>query len=456
MARRFSAVLPNNSAMAVGNLFAQTGACASFGRMSSARATLRRLLSASGLLAFVLGCRFMFCHIIPSGAFASSLHGLTPRKLASAASHVGSGGARRTECVLRHAKAVRSAPPVAVPLAVNAAATWATRRDQMVLPGARVVTSDGTQGTGFIISNGENGTFVVTNHHVVKDSIKQDDRWDSVEKSSKKIECTLPVRVEIFKYDDRGQHLQTLVTSAEIVAYQQFGNKWDFEGDLALLRLRAPAEGVPSARLIREEDYMDEVRVLDEVVMVGCPEGAPLPLPTTGHIASLTEERAGVGLLLSHVFGNPGSSGSAVYRYSPDRASYEVVAVHSMADSRGSLTDVGRGSFLRLAVPAPTIHKFLKRHGFGWLAAGASGEEEEESEEEGDEESDANASATAANSTATAANTTVGNATDSNSTDVTVTDSNATDGNGTSDAPAADEEPPAADPPAGDPEGSRR
>lgn len=257
----------------------------------------------------------------------------------------------------------------------------------MILPAARIVSHGGTQGSGFVLHSGENGTFVLTNHHVIKDSIEQRDLWDPVEKSSKKLERLQPVSVEIFRYDERGRHMQTVSTSAEIVGYAQYGDKWDFEGDLALLKLKAPVEGVPASSLITEEDFAGEVRLLDEVVMVGCPEGSELPLPTTGHVASLTEERSGVGLLLSQVFGNPGSSGSAVYRYSPEREEYEVIAVHSMVDSRGSLTDVGRGSFLRLAVPAPKLHEFLEAHGFAELAAkpGGSGSEEEKEEDASEE-----------------------------------------------------------------------
>jgi len=268
----------------------------------------------------------------------------------------------------------------------------------MVLPAARIVSPAGTQGSGFVLARTENGTYVLTNHHVIQDSIQQSDFWDPVEKSSKKVERLLPVSVEIFRYDERGRHMQTVTTSAEIVAYAQYGDKWDFEGDLALLKLRAPVEGVPGARVIAEGDFIEEVRLLDEVVMVGCPDGSEMPLPTTGHVASLTEERSGVGLLLSQVFGNPGSSGSAVYRYSHERESYEVIAVHSMVDSRGSLTDVGRGSFLRLAVPAPTVHDFLRRHGFAELVAPPpAAAPEEAAEEAGNETAGEDGNETAGN-----------------------------------------------------------
>lgn len=261
----------------------------------------------------------------------------------------------------------------------------------MILPAARVVTPDGTLGSAFVVASSENGTYVLTCHHVIKSCIQQVDNWDSLDKSSKKIERTLPVNVEIFKYDDRGRHTQTVVTSAEILAYSQYGDKWDFQGDLALLKLRSTVQGCEAALVMHQDHFENEVRVLDEVVMVGCPDGSNLPLPTTGHIASLTEERAGVGLLLSQVFGNPGSSGSAVYRYSSERGRYEIIALHSMTDSRGSLTDVGRGNFLRLAVPAPTLRGFLQRHGYDHLVevheqveddTDAGAEKEEGSEEQ--------------------------------------------------------------------------
>lgn len=238
---------------------------------------------------------------------------------------------------------------------------WAKRREQMILPAARVVSAGGKQGSAFVISNSENGTYVITCHHVIRDCIKQIDRWDPVEKSSKKVEQLLPVSVETFRYDLHGRHLQTVTTSADIVAYCIYGDEWTFEGDLALLKLKVPVE-ITAAALISEKNFEDEVRPLDEVVMLGCPDASEVPLPTTGHVASLSDVRAGIGLMLSQVFGNPGSSGSAVYRFSPERNRYEVIALHSLTDGRGSLTSLGRGNFLRLSVQAPEIHKFLRSH----------------------------------------------------------------------------------------------
>ncbi|CAJ1342735.1 unnamed protein product, partial [Effrenium voratum] len=243
---------------------------------------------------------------------------------------------------------------------------WERRRDQMILPAAKVVSHDGKQGSAVVLAQKE-GTYVLTCHHVIRDCIKQIDRWDPVEKSSKKVEQFMHPSVETFLYDPHGRHLQTVVTSADIVAYRQYGDQWSFEGDLALLKLKAPVD-IPACALIGEEDF-DEVRPLDEVVMVGCPDASEVPLPTLGHVASLSEQRAGIGLMLSQVFGNPGSSGSAVFRFSPERQRYEVIALHSLTDSRGSLTNVGRGNFLRLAVRAPEIHKFLRLHSFGHLVA---------------------------------------------------------------------------------------
>lgn len=259
----------------------------------------------------------------------------------------------------------------------------------MVLPAARITSDAGTQGSGFVLAKTENATYVLTCHHVIKDSIKQSDRWDPVDKSSKKVERLQPVQVELFRYDERGRHLQTIATSADIAAYQQYGDKWDFEGDLALLKLRAPVE-VPAARVINEEDYSKEVRMLDDVVMIGCPERATVPLPTKGHIASLTEERGDVGLLMSHVFGNPGSSGSAVYRFSEERRAYEVVAVHSMAEkAAGSLTNSGTGSYLRLAVPIPVLYEFLRSNGLADLLAPPPVAGNEQLEERAGDEGDA-------------------------------------------------------------------
>merc|ERR1719311_2002065 len=174
------------------------------------------------------------------------------------------------------------------------------RSSQVIGPAARVETPGGSTGSGFVMANSaENGTYVLTNHHVIQSCIEQHDRWDPVEKSSSKVERLMPVDVSLYKYDDRGRHTQTVVTTADIVAYSQYGDQCNFEGDLAVLKLRSPVAEVPAARVIVSDDFDADVRVLDDIVMVGCPEGSGLPLPTTGNVASLTEERADISLVLS-------------------------------------------------------------------------------------------------------------------------------------------------------------
>lgn len=328
------------------------------------------------------------------------------------------GGMGRNSLTSRRARrrfaVAAEASGAAVPLAATfMPPSWEQRRDHMIFPAARIVSPTGTVGSGFVIAStpASNATYVITNHHVIQGAIQQVDRWDPVDKSSKKVERLQTVSVETFRYDGRGRHLQTVKTSAEVVAYSQYGDQWSFEGDLALLRLLVPLQDKSVARLITEDNFLSDVHLLDDVVMVGCPDGNEIPLPTTGHVASMTEERAGVGLLLSQVFGNPGSSGSAVYRYSHERGAYEVIAVHSMVDFRGSLTDKGQGSFLRLAVPAPVIHTFLQRHGFEGLVAPPALPKEEDAGEENTTAGEETATVGEVNATATDAGDGAGNAT---------------------------------------------
>ncbi|CAE8727342.1 unnamed protein product [Polarella glacialis] len=295
----------------------------------SSRPWPRRRASASALLALALSCRKAFTWLGPSSLVASAPPHL---RLAGSSQVAGSSAPLQSAAPPRRGRRLSAA-------AVGA--TWELRREQMILPAARIVTPTGTQGSGFVVAHSEGATYVLTNHHVIRDCIQQNDRWDPVDKSSKKVEQLLPVSVETFRYDERGRHLQTVTTSAEIAAYTVYGDKWSFEGDLALLKLKIPLEGVPAVHVMAETTFVEEVRMLDEVIMVGCPDGSETPLPSTGHVASVTEQRAGVGLMLSQVFGNPGSSGSAVYRFSDERQQFEVVAVHSMIDGRGSLTDAG-------------------------------------------------------------------------------------------------------------------
>lgn len=128
---------------------------------------------------------------------------------------------------------------------------------RMILPAAKVISAGGKQGSAFVVSDSSNGTYVLTCHHVIRDCIKQNDRWDPLEKSSKKVEQLLPCAVETFRYDPRGRHLQTVTTSAEVVAYRSYGDEWSFDGDMALLKLKVPLD-LPKASVIAEEHFEDE------------------------------------------------------------------------------------------------------------------------------------------------------------------------------------------------------
>lgn len=115
-------------------------------------------------------------------------------------------------------------------------------------------------------------TYVLTNHHVISDAIKIEEKWDSDLQKQVKKERRSIVYVEIFKYRDLSTPVGTLKVEADIVLYNE-------DEDMALIKLRSEEQAQYVATLFLGDAY----NVMDETVAVGCSLGWP-PLPTPGVI----------------------------------------------------------------------------------------------------------------------------------------------------------------------------
>lgn len=224
---------------------------------------------------------------------------------------------------------------------------------------------------GSAVGNPEVGqeweTYILTNFHVVRNSVQVSEEWDSLKKKNVKKERRTAVTVNWFDYNNCSRNIGTRGQAATIVAY-------DKTIDLALLKLRNTETGVlPVAHLLPKNST---AYLADEVWAVGAGLGQP-PFMTRGNISFQDKQIDGYRYLLASapiIFGN---SGGALFRYSPQRTRYELIGVPSRASAAGwSII-----SHMAWSIPMETVRTFLKDNRFGFIV----GEIDEPAKEEDEE-----------------------------------------------------------------------
>lgn len=144
--------------------------------------------------------------------------------------------------------------------------------EKFIYPIVRI-TYGNTGGSGTIIHSLEDGTFILTNNHVIAEAIRIVEEWNSEKQEELKTEKRSVVYVEIFKYRNISTPVGTLKVEADIVAYNE-------DEDIALLKLRFD-ELVPDVASLIPATDIDKIQVMDETVAVGCSLLFP-PIPSTG------------------------------------------------------------------------------------------------------------------------------------------------------------------------------
>ena len=201
------------------------------------------------------------------------------------------------------------------------------------------------------VKDEEAETYVLTNHHVVSDLIEVEEDWDSLLGRPIKKEKRATAKVEIFKYNHLSRNVGQTGLDADIVAY-------DSEKDLALLKLRDifARDFVASFFPITK---VRELHIFDDVIAVGAQLGVP-PIATRGQIvymdAEIDNERFNMGTYNSIY----GSSGGAVFRYSPERDEYEFIGVPARVTVMGSMFAVDTITHMSYFIPIESIVEFLK------------------------------------------------------------------------------------------------
>jgi len=205
-------------------------------------------------------------------------------------------------------------------------------------------------------------TYVITNHHVIADSVKIEKKWDSVLKRKTDKEKLDTVFVEFFRYNNYSHTVGSFAVEADIVAYSEVEGGQDW----ALLRVRDKENTADWVANLFPLDDLDNVHIFDETYAVGASLGHP-PVASNGMITYMDDEIDSYKYWMSSaptIFGN---SGGAVYRWSDNRKRYEYIGVPSrisiqpMGFSADAITHMG------YFIPIERVYKLLEENDYQFI-----------------------------------------------------------------------------------------
>ena len=241
------------------------------------------------------------------------------------------------------------------------------KHEQMFYPTVRVRTKK-AGGSGTVVysqkndKDGEIYTYVITNQHVIADSVHLEKKWDPVLKRKVDKEILDTVNVEFFRFNNYSHTIGSFAVEADIVAYSEVEGGQDW----ALLRVRDKEnEADYVANMFPLED-LDNIHIFDETYAVGASLGHP-PVASNGMITYMDDEIEHYKYWMSSaptIFGN---SGGAVYRWSGNRKQYEYIGIPSrisiqpMGFSADAITHMG------YFIPIDRVYKLLEDNDFQFI-----------------------------------------------------------------------------------------
>ncbi len=209
-------------------------------------------------------------------------------------------------------------------------------------------------GSGQVIhSTKENGSFVLSCHHVVDDAIVIKDQWSNLLQRNIKKDVLSPVSVEFFKFSYRDRVVGSESKIANIIAY-------DKDEDIALLKLDDP-EPYPYVATMFPCEGLDDVNVEDkidvgsEIVTIGAALGHD-PIPTVGNMVAFKDVIDNKNYWMCTgpmIFGN---SGGATYLAD----SWEFIGMPARIAVTGSMFGMDAITHMGFIVPITRITQFLK------------------------------------------------------------------------------------------------
>ena len=239
------------------------------------------------------------------------------------------------------------------------------KHEQMFYPTVRVRTKK-AGGSGTVVYSetykDEVYTYVITNHHVVADSVKVEKKWDSVLKRKVDKEILDTVFVEFFRYNNYSHTVGSFAVEADIVAYSEV----DGGQDWALLRVRDKENKADWVANMFQLKELENIHIFDKVYAVGASLGHP-PVASDGHISYMDDEIDHYKYWMSSaptIFGN---SGGAVYRWNDDNKQYEYIGIPSrisiqpMGFSADAITHMG------YFIPIDRIYNLLEENDYQFI-----------------------------------------------------------------------------------------
>ena len=247
----------------------------------------------------------------------------------------------------------------------NASKEIIQKHEQMFYPTVRVRTKK-AGGSGTVVYSkkhkNEVHTYVITNHHVIADSVKIEKKWDSVLKRKTDKEKLDTVFVEFFRYNNYSHTVGSFAVEADIVAYSEVEGGQDW----ALLRVRDKENTADWVANMFPLDDLDNVHIFDKSYAVGASLGHP-PVASEGMITYMDDEIDSYKYWMSSaptIFGN---SGGAVYRWSNNRKRYEYIGIPSrisiqpMGFSADAITHMG------YFIPIERVYKLLEENDYQFI-----------------------------------------------------------------------------------------
>ena len=239
------------------------------------------------------------------------------------------------------------------------------KHEQMFYPTVRVRTKKaGGSGTVVYSENykDEVYTYVITNHHVIADSVHLEKKWDPVLKRKVDKEILDTVFVEFFRYNNYSHTVGSFAVEADIVAYSEVEGGQDW----CLLRVRDTENTCDYVANLFPLDDIDNVHIFDKVFAVGASIGHP-PVASEGMITYMDDEIDHYKYWMSSaptIFGN---SGGAVYRWSSARSKYEYIGIPSrisiqpMGFSADAITHMG------YFIPIDRVYQLLEDNDYQFI-----------------------------------------------------------------------------------------
>ena len=239
------------------------------------------------------------------------------------------------------------------------------KHEQMFYPTVRVRTKK-AGGSGTVVYSKkykkEVYTYVITNHHVIADSVHLEKKWDPVLKRKIDKEILDTVYVEFFRYNNYSHTVGSFAVEADIVAYSEVNGGQDW----ALLRVRDKENKADWVANMFPLDDIENVHIFDDCYAVGASLGHP-PVASNGMITYMDDEIEHYKYWMSSaptIFGN---SGGAVYRWSGNRKKYEYIGIPSrisiqpMGFSADAITHMG------YFIPIDRVYKLLEENDYQFI-----------------------------------------------------------------------------------------